>query len=361
MSSNKRYREDEDIQIRVATGEPLAADSFVLRAHSTCARALPADAAVWDVSGLLYEGQPFSRETVVCWLQCVCFAVHGDDEQLQPDSINQLSTARGLAQVLSFAHAVGSFKGVCQAACSQLPQLKFVVQLPERVLELPLGGWSYFFRDRTLMQYDLHATEQVGSPLASVEQVSVVRQQAAKQAAALLQLGHMLHLQPLHDVLRQFILRNGQPMSSISLLSGVMGLVFTDAVLEAAVGSNSTLGREAYINSILSQPCSLTPGAAGHSSMLQHVEEPAYNSYSKTLSFCAQLRRDFAGRKAGDKVKVILDLFGDEHQAGIITFSNEHGEMYSEDPSVTLPVQLLLGSTFSQGAALDTFLKPPSA
>lgn len=58
---------------------------FLLRAHSYCARALPADAAEWDVSGLLWDGKPYGREAVVCWLQCLHCAVH--DEELDSDSI----------------------------------------------------------------------------------------------------------------------------------------------------------------------------------------------------------------------------------------------------------------------------------
>jgi hypothetical protein len=98
MSFYKRAREDEDIQIKVAAGEPMSAESFVLRALSSCARALPADAAEWDVSGLLHDDQPFSRETVSCWLQCCYNSNYG--AELDSDSISLLGTVTGLAQVL---------------------------------------------------------------------------------------------------------------------------------------------------------------------------------------------------------------------------------------------------------------------
>ena len=96
MSSRKRGRdpEDEDVQIRVAAGEPVAAESAVLRALSSCARraldrTLPVHAAEWDVSGLLLDGKPYSRDTVSCWVQC-CNS-HNYGTNLDSDSINQHS------------------------------------------------------------------------------------------------------------------------------------------------------------------------------------------------------------------------------------------------------------------------------
>jgi hypothetical protein len=48
------------MHIKVAAGQHLEAESFVLRSFSVCARNLPAAAEEWDVSGLLIDGQPFS-------------------------------------------------------------------------------------------------------------------------------------------------------------------------------------------------------------------------------------------------------------------------------------------------------------
>ena len=349
MSSRKRDREEENIQIKVAYGMSLAADSFVLRALSSCARALPADAAEWDVSGLLYDGQPFSRETVACWLQCGYSHIYAEDSQLEPESIAQLSTVTGLAQVLAFAQAVGSFKGLVRAACSQLQQLKFVVQLPqqEEGLELPLSGYIYYFggvMDKQLVQYNLQDRVEIGPPLDSAEQRCDVQQQAAKQAAALLQLAHALRLQPLLDMLHQFILHNVLP-GGVRLLCGTMGFIFTDAVLEAAIGS-STLSKEAYISSVLSHPCSLAPVEVGHTSLLKAIGTPVYHTSTKLLKFDAQLLRDFAKGKAGDTVKVELDLF----RKGKIKLQPVAGSTF-----VILPAQLLLGYSLSDAADLGAF------
>jgi hypothetical protein len=210
MSSAKRAREDEDIQIRVAAGQPVAAESFVLRSFSSCARSLPADAEEWDVSGLLFDGQPFSHETVSCWLQCCSSSIYGA-AVLDSDSISMLSTVTGLAQVLAFAQAVGSFMGTFQAACSQLQHLKFVVQLPEQVLELPMAGYTYYYsntNDKQLVQYNMKCALKLGDVLASAEQCRDVQRGVAKQLSALLQLGTVLRLQPLLTVLHQFLLLN---------------------------------------------------------------------------------------------------------------------------------------------------------
>jgi hypothetical protein len=105
--------------------------------------------------------------------------------------------------------------------------------------------------------------------MASAEQRGEVVQQVAQQLSLLLQMAHVLHLQALLDVLHSFIQRNVLPGTSY-LLTGSTGLVFTDAVLDAALGS-STLSKEAYVSSVMSQPCSLAPGDMRHSSLLKRT------------------------------------------------------------------------------------------
>lgn len=50
---------------------PLEACSLLLRASCSCARGLPPDSSSWDLSSLLIDGQPVSRETVTAWLNVV--------------------------------------------------------------------------------------------------------------------------------------------------------------------------------------------------------------------------------------------------------------------------------------------------
>jgi hypothetical protein len=140
--SSGRVNPETDLLIRVGDGRPLQAKSLLVRGLCDIAEGLPAAADTWDVSGLLLDGQPFSGNTVSCWLSCAHSAIHGLEE-LRPQEIQQLSTVTGLTQVLAFANAVGSYAALCKTACSQLQQLKFVVQLPEQMLELPVVGYTY--------------------------------------------------------------------------------------------------------------------------------------------------------------------------------------------------------------------------
>jgi hypothetical protein len=352
---SRKCSHETDLVIKIASEEPLKADSLLVRSQCDSARGLPTAAEVWDVSGLLLDGKPFSRATVSCWLSCAHSAIHGVEELAEQDK-QQLSTVTGLTELLAFADAVGSYAALCKTACSQIQQLKFVVQLPEQTLELPLGTYTYRFDERRgwqLVRFNLQEQDPVSEPLMSAKQQQDVQQQVAKQLSALLQLAHMLRLQQLLDVLHQFILRNVWP-GAPRLLSSVMGLVFSDAVLEAALGS-STLSKEAYINSVLSQPCSLTPGVIGHSSLLKPIGPRMYDARKDLLCFEAELLQDFAGSRAGDLVNVVLDLFGTEFSMGRVQIITDGMT------SVVLPAQLLLGHNCSDAAALTNFLKPDAA
>lgn len=350
MGSRKRSRET-DMAIKVASGDPIEADSLLVRTSCDNARGLPAPADVWDVSGLLLDGQPFARDTVSCWLNCACSAVHGMAE-LNEQDVQQLSTVAGLAQVLAFADAVGSYKGLCNAACSQLKQLKFVVQLPVQVLELPVAGNVYQVRKpQQVMQVNLQEKSDIGAPLATVKQWEDVQQQVGKQLSALLKVAHVLRLQLLLNTLHEFVFCSA--CTSTSLFEGRLGLVFTDAVLEAAMGS-SALSKEAYVSSVLSRPCSLTPGDS--SSLLKPLSKPVLTEQSKMLTFDAQLQREFAGGSVGDTVKVGIDFF----EFGRVVIAN-HEDLTSRATAkrkVVLPAQLLLGKSFQDEAALVKFLHP---
>lgn len=163
----------------------------------------------------------------------------------------------------------------------------------------------------------------------------------AKQLSALLQLGTVLRLQPLLTVLHQFLLLNAG--STRHLLAGVSGLVFSDAVLDAALGS-SVFSREDYVSSVLSLPCSLEPSSI---TMFKPVGSATCDASTNVLKFDAELLRDFAGAKAGDTVKVELELF-----KGLIRLQPAAATSW-----VSVQVQLLLGRTFPNAAALDDFLK----
>ena len=281
MSSRNRNRNREtDLVIKVASGEPLAANSLLMRSLCDSADGLPAAAEVWDVSGLLLDCQPFSTDTVSCWLSCAHSLLHGTEE-LSPRDKQQLSAVTGLTQVLAFADAVGSVKGLIEAACSQLQQLKFVVQLPEQVLELPVAGYTYCVdvvegdQDQDWGEHLVRSS--LLEPVTNVStrmdrpQRNALEQQVAKQAANLLRLAHVLRLQPLLDVLHGFVLLNAD-----RLLWGVGGLVFNDAVLA---------------NTAWRQPWAAAPSTRGHipTACCQSHSAVCPANLAPTLEYCSQL------------------------------------------------------------------------
>lgn len=335
--SRKRDRE-EDIQIKVAVGQPIDAESLMLRPFSSVARALPSDAQQWDVSGLLQDGQPFSRETVQCWLSCIYSSLHGPAE-LSAEDCQQLSTAKGLQQVLAFAHAVGSPLAVLAAACSQLDNLKFVVQLPAQTIELQLRDGPHRFGvndedSKQLRRATLRTcqADHCGSPCVSEAECHEVRQQVAQQVGLLLHMAHVVQLQALTQALHSFVLWNTRKQSS--LLWGVLQLVFTDAVLAAAVGS--TTQTAAYINSVLARPFSVMETRTGEPSLLKPLGTIEATDDGQ-LEFEAQLLQDVAGSKAGDTVSVLLDLF--DPDGGYMNISID------DHTPVGLSAQLLVGHT----------------
>jgi hypothetical protein len=81
--------------------------------------------------------------------------------------------------------------------------------------------------------------------------------------------------------------------------------------------------------------------------MFKPVGSATCDASTDALKFDAALLRDFAGAKAGDTVKVELELF-----KGLIRFQPAAATSF-----VQVQVQLLLGGTFPDAAALDDFLK----
>jgi hypothetical protein len=354
MMQRKRAREaDHDLQIKVASGQSIGAKSFTVRTFSECAEQLPAGTQEWDVSGLLNNGSPFDLSTVQCWVNCAYAAQHGVAE-LGTDDIAQLSTAKGLHLVLSFAHAVLSVKPLYDAACSQLDTLKFVVQLPEQTLQPVMQAGALMFEQADPLQLvcsTLSGDDPVGDPLASEQQREQVWQDIAGQTGSLLHMAHVLHLQQLLDALHDFIFMSIRWGGS-SLLYGILHLVITDEVLTTAFGSStetyfSTLSK-AYKNSVLTRPCSFSPGVVGCSCLLKPLDPPR-----SPTRFDAVLQKDFAGASAGDVVTVSLDLFAEGGGCMHLWQEDNEGEM-------TMPAQLLLGHYIADADDLEALMGQPA-
>lgn len=207
-----------------------------------------------DVSGFLLDGAPFSRATVKCWLNCGCSLLHGA-AALDTDDTACLESATGLHSVLAFAYVVGSPEGLLKAACSWLCGLKIRVKLPQLPgsVELPVtdaAGYGFDeWRGDALQLYRLNIATVVqhGEPFTSEQQQEEFQQQVAAQTAALLHIDYTLRLQPLIAAMNRFGMHNTR--SPQFVLSPMLGQVFTDAVLEAGVGSGA-LSREAFVNSV---------------------------------------------------------------------------------------------------------------
>jgi hypothetical protein len=163
-------------------------------------------------------------------------------------------------------------------------------------------------------------------------------QQIAVQTAALLQLAHALHLQPLLDAMQGFIFLSTRAQGSF--LDGVLGQVFTDAVLQAALGS-STVSKETYISSVLTRPLSLVNTRLSSEGLLKPIGGFKVDPGTGKMTGDAQLLRDFLGAKAGQAVTVGLDLFAEDGLALGLQLSDESNAL------TWLPARLLLGNNIS--------------
>jgi hypothetical protein len=116
---------------------PLEAPLVLLRASCSCARGPPRDSDTWDLSNLLIDGKPVSRDTVTAWLNVV-YTLHEDVpfEEVQPVAA---ASATRLYQLLAFADAVGSSRGVVKACLVGLEQLAFEVKVGDKEVKVEPG------------------------------------------------------------------------------------------------------------------------------------------------------------------------------------------------------------------------------
>lgn len=335
---NKCSRDEADMLIKLTADDPLQAESFIIRTFSSVARGLPADATEFNVSELLLDGQPYSKETIQCWLNCGRRTVYGPAE-LEAVDISMLSTVHQLHQVLSFAQAVGSPDGLLTAACSQLSSLKFELPLPQLMLQMPMSGCYLIESDTDLQQFDLKFS--MSFDLASKEELMQVKRELATQTGKLLHMAHVLRLPPLIGAVHDFLFNNtthdmGTP-SGLGVFYGMLELVLTDAVIDAALGS-STISKEAYLSSILMRPCSFTTSTLHSNGLFKPISAISSGGVRTTrldFGFEAELLQDFFGAKSGEKVTVGFDIF------------DEQPTLMVDSGIMTYPVQLLLGTQIS--------------
>jgi hypothetical protein len=117
---------------------PLEACMRLLHTSCSCAFNLPRDSGTWDLSNLLIDGHAVSRDTVTAWLNVVYTLL--EDTPFQEGMPTAAASATRLYQLLAFADAVGSSRGVVKACLAGLEQLAFEVKVGDKEVQLAAGG-----------------------------------------------------------------------------------------------------------------------------------------------------------------------------------------------------------------------------
>jgi hypothetical protein len=353
-ASRKRRFEEDSLQIKLgssadAAADPLVADRALLSAFSSCVRGLPAEATEWDISSLSIEGQAVERSTVVAWLNSIYQSVHGEDfEQQDPNPAHSMT---GLAQLLLFADAVGSHKGLLLSLVPQAEVLHMPVKLGEQQLKLRAAYGYYFepFGNGERSFFQAYHRQCLGVRLAedvSTAQMEALKVQAAAQVEALLHIAYRMQLRPLRAMMCAFIKMN--TCLVYSLLFGAMRSVLTERVLEAAAGDKE------LILQLMANHFSTEQGGMHPQNHAEQLLKPFCQSEEQRepLRFEAELTRDAFGHKSGDTVEVKLDLFGSSaNKEPTITVNSTY----------TNVVQLLIGPVAWDANSMQLLLGPEAS
>jgi hypothetical protein len=193
------------------------ADASLMRICSGVARDLPADAAVWDLRHLLFDGEPVERITVIRWLNLCYMSVYGRPfEQQTPQQSTALS-ANELYQLLAFADAINSTKGplVTKTRTAELEQLSMQVSLEGGAVQLMMDGRPYWFcRRRAAGQTQLMFSMKL---LRSTNAMTAFAAEVAAQCEQLLLMAHKLQLDQLLQWIRRFVAQRQSPQLQAAL------------------------------------------------------------------------------------------------------------------------------------------------
>jgi hypothetical protein len=229
----------------------IVADRFLLDFWSSCARGLPADAAEWDLSQLLVEGKAVERSTVVAWLNAAHQITHLKDFEQQQD--NPAVNMTGLVELLGFADAVGSSRGLLHACLANLSQLKCDVRTSSAGAYYLLDpATAYQWVQRMVASQVLRYLAACGNPLVQVvsadtpEQRISFMQLVLTPIESLLYLSYKLQLPALESKLQTFISINS---SRTYMLYDCLDEVVSARVLDAAAG-NTELLKQLVVNKL---------------------------------------------------------------------------------------------------------------
>jgi hypothetical protein len=210
MSSRKRSRQSDlnhfssgRLDIKLAADEDgiahvLAVDSLTVRSCCSCAEGLPADTTDWDISSIVVgDGHAVSRDTVVAWLNCVYSRLDASLYE-ECDALADISTdATGLYNLLAFADAVGSRRGIFLQCISQLQHLTVTAAVGEQSLRLSTDGRQYCWTGNDHLQLERRTptdTAKIGQSLSDPDDKLALIASIAHQTEQLLHLAHQLEL-----------------------------------------------------------------------------------------------------------------------------------------------------------------------
>lgn len=291
-----------------ADARALAANGHRIRSCSGLAADLPYEVNVWDLSNLRVAGsQLVKRETVVAWLNSIYRTISNSPYE---DQVDVCRTATGLHELLAFADAVDTEPGILLACLRHLDHPGLVIQahMGDQLVQLSTDGRSYFFDSMQLMCATATTVCEVGMPAARLQEQQQLSALVAEQLEALLYQAHAMRLQPLIQRLHCFIASNTDIADGLSVLHGVLGLVFTERVMAAALGPAAAPEPcKAWISSVLTQRCGLVPDTYWSQQLLKPFKLP--QRLQDPVRFEAVLQENWQGSKKGDKVAVELDLF----------------------------------------------------
>jgi hypothetical protein len=268
--------------------------------YSAVARQLP-ETDEWDLSGLLVDGQPVSRATVVAWLNAAYQHAYDTTYEQQQDS--PACSVEGLCRLLAFADAVGSTSPLLRACCAGLQHLRLHAQLGQQQVSLETDGRAYaFVNDKLLEQLDISACYSTvpGVSGAADAQQQAFNQQVAAQTEQLLWLAYRLQLDLLVQRVHGFI--RSMCFFSSSLLHNVLDAVFTARVLEAAGVASLRGGKAMLLSSVLGEMAQLTlaEGLSANADSAKFVEtwlqpKGLTAQQQKPLKFNAVVKRGGCG------------------------------------------------------------------
>ncbi|WIA18908.1 hypothetical protein OEZ85_003580 [Tetradesmus obliquus] len=259
--------DEQQLNIRLANeSDVLKVDAALMRACSSVARGLPAEAAEWDLSNLLIEGQPVQRSTVIRWLN-YCY----EDALMQlsfallaPQQTPQLQGQQQQQGQEQQQEQQQQQQGQEQQQQQQRPQQQQPQQQQqqqqqqERVL-VPLHAASCMIGPRNVAEGATTCCCRVDNKiLCTLTAKDAFAAEVAAQTEQLLYIVYKLQLQELLQLVKDVIAAatesaNGswpQPLLSSSLL---LEVVYSPRVLGVA-GYSEAAARAAFVRSQLQQP-----------------------------------------------------------------------------------------------------------